>query len=189
MKDCWDRLAREDGFDGIYFFASDDENRGDEYFEPLDAFYNYEPKCAFAQQTKSMYHFFHLCVGAVKKRLNKWIHTSFYPDKRSAKYIYRRIEKGGKVSSKKEYFGIFSDYDDAPRHGREGVVYCKNNIQLFKKCLKAQLEKSEEYNNELLFVTAWNEWGESAYIEPDENNKYGYLEAIREVKASVNGND
>lgn len=97
--------------------------------------------------------------------------------------------KRGKISSKKEYFGIFTDYDDAPRRGREGTVYCKNNIQLFKKCLKSQLEKSEEYNNELLFVTAWNEWGESAYIEPDENNKYRYLEAIREVKASANGDD
>ncbi len=30
-------------------------------------------------------------------------------------------------------------------------------------------------------INAWNEWTESSYLEPDSINKYGYLEAIKEV--------
>ena len=40
-------------------------------------------------------------------------------------------------------------------------------------------KKSCESNKEFLFINAWNEWGESAYLEPDTINKYGYLEIIK----------
>ena len=33
----------------------------------------------------------------------------------------------------------------------------------------------------LITVTSWNEWTESSYLQPDDINGYGYLEALREV--------
>ena len=42
---------------------------------------------------------------------------------------------------------------------------------------KEQIKKKKP----LLFINAWNEWGEGAFLEPDE--KYGYkkLEAIQKA--------
>ena len=37
----------------------------------------------------------------------------------------------------------------------------------------------------MLIIFAWNEWGEGGYLEPDESNKYAYLEAIRSAMENV----
>ncbi|MCQ2497611.1 MAG: glycoside hydrolase family 99-like domain-containing protein [Lachnospiraceae bacterium] len=185
MKKCWDRLAREDGFAGIYLVVGDANNRNRQFFEIVDAFYNYEPQYSFGRQHKSLHNFLHLSIGAIKKKLNKYLGTSFFPDKRSAQYIYRCIEKNDREIEKKVFFGLFANYDDTPRRGIKGVVYTNNKVDMFEKCLEIQLKKSIELDNELLFITAWNEWGESAYLEPDKENGYAYLEAIKRVKSRI----
>ena len=43
------------------------------------------------------------------------------------------------------------------------------------------MKKSEEQNKEYIFLTAWNEWGEGAYLEPDEDNGFAFLEAIKRI--------
>jgi hypothetical protein len=33
----------------------------------------------------------------------------------------------------------------------------------------------------LITVNSWNEWTETSYLQPDDVNGYGYLEAIKRV--------
>ena len=35
--------------------------------------------------------------------------------------------------------------------------------------------------NEKSHGTGWTEWTEGAFLEPDKTNKYGFLEAIKDV--------
>ena len=84
-----------------------------------------------------------------------------------------------KVINKKMIPGAFVDWDNTPRNinGRmfTGVspVKFENYLRLYKyKIMK-------EYNSEFLFINAWNEWAEGAYLEPDTKNGYAYLEALQ----------
>ena len=86
------------------------------------------------------------------------------------------------------YYGCFPGWDNTPRVGKKKdvVKFVDNTVGSFHDYFKKQYNKSIKNNNEFLFINAWNEWGEGAFIEPDQVYKYGYLEAI---KAVVNNED
>jgi len=53
----------------------------------------------------------------------------------------------------------------------------------FKRALQAVRRwlKDRPANQQIATINAWNEWTEGSYLEPDTEQRLGYLEAIREV--------
>lgn len=186
MKACWDNLAKEQGFNGVYIISGDLVGR-DRARTGIDAYYNYEPNHVCSRYYSSWSIQSAVLRAGIVKRINRYFGTTFFPDKRSAKKIYKLIENDNEQCDKKIFLGLFPDYDDTPRRQMKGVVYCNNTPQYFEKCLEKQVKKSKEMGNEFLFITAWNEWGEGAYLEPDEKLGMTYLEIIQRVLRKLNG--
>lgn len=46
---------------------------------------------------------------------------------------------------------------------------------------KAYLDLHPELKAPLITINSWNEWTEGSYLEPDDLNGYGYLEAVKKV--------
>ncbi|SFL03325.1 Glycosyltransferase WbsX [Lachnospiraceae bacterium KH1T2] len=79
--------------------------------------------------------------------------------------------------------GMFPGWDNSPRVGENfKVIFEGNNPGEFEKFFRIQFRRSIEKHNPFIFINAWNEWGEGAFLQPDERYKYGYLEAIKKVK-------
>lgn len=86
----------------------------------------------------------------------------------------------------KTYYGGFVDYDNTPRRGNLGVSAEGVAPTVFGENLYRLSIKNIILGNQWLFINAWNEWGEGNYLEPDERNKFGYLEKVRNVMEKCN---
>lgn len=75
-------------------------------------------------------------------------------------------------------------WDNNPRFRKLRSDIATNNTP---ENFEAALRQAKEYVDThrlpapLITVNSWNEWTETSYLEPDELNGYGYLEAIRRV--------
>ena len=87
------------------------------------------------------------------------------------------------------YFEGFVGYDDTPRRGQEGVVILNDQPEIFERMLERLLWKNKDAGTSLVFLNAWNEWGEGMYLEPDKRYGYAWLEAVRNAKSRVLKNE
>lgn len=77
----------------------------------------------------------------------------------------------------------FPSWDnDARKQGAEGQLsFFESTPELFENWLKALCSNSirdKFYKESFVFINAWNEWCEGAYLEPDCHFGYGYLNAV-----------
>lgn len=78
--------------------------------------------------------------------------------------------------------GAFVDWDNTPRRKNRGQVCTDVTPEKFRKYLSMQIKRARDvYQKDYLFMFAWNEWGESGYLEPDELYGYKMLEAVRDA--------
>lgn len=75
-------------------------------------------------------------------------------------------------------------WDNTARKKDKGVVLDGATPDLYKQWLKdiiIETRNSKNLDDNIIFINAWNEWAEGAYLEPDLKWKYGYLEATRDA--------
>lgn len=81
--------------------------------------------------------------------------------------------------SEKYVPGAFVDWDNTPRWGNAGSLFIGSSPEKFQQYFTGLIQKAKtEYKKDMIFIFAWNEWSEGGYLEPDENNRFGYLQAI-----------
>ena len=182
MIKYWDSRCLENGFQGIYVIeevntfqnkSACKESKGVLEFEPL---YTVTHKRGYLQKFIDKINTVYLNQ---KNKINCNYHYNYG-------VVVRQIIKrrGNKNTNKKRYLGAFPGWDNTPRKKKNGTIYHGNTPGKFQYFLEKQMEKAKELESEFIFVNAWNEWSEGAYLEPDESYQYEYLEAIKKCVIS-----
>lgn len=172
MADCWNKMAKEDGYDGVYFIF---KYRLFADFPDGANLYNYEPHFSAWGNIGTITR----VKNAIVRRLKIEKDIYFYNYDKVWKSL---LENARKHTESNFYHGAFVCYDDTPRRGRNRsrVVLGCTPIK-FEKYLRKLFLISKEQNKEFIFLTAWNEWSEGTYLEPDEHNSYSYLKAVKKA--------
>ena len=79
------------------------------------------------------------------------------------------------------YDMAFLEWDNTARYHEKSTLFVGCNPETFEKWLERIWVHSADRGAELLFLNAWNEWAEGAYLEPDTDYGTAYLEAVLRV--------
>jgi lipopolysaccharide biosynthesis protein/glycosyltransferase involved in cell wall biosynthesis len=105
-------------------------------------------------------------------------------------YDYERASKvlsNPPAVSYRRYASVFPNWDNAPRRGEEAVVLHNSTPEAYEAWLGHAIQRAlhEPLDHRVVFLNAWNEWGEGCHLEPDVRSGRAYLEATRRALAKA----
>ena len=189
MLERWLARAKADGFDGIYFVRMLSVYSDPDWASPLfAAAVEFEPGFAIHNTIPRRYR-----LGRVLKRIcakvvrgtrlaiPKTCLQTFSYGMLVDNIIRRKPPLG---AGTKIFPGVFVDWDNTARRRESGFVMLGWSVKLFERFLEAQMRKAQQTNAPFVFVNAWNEWAEGAYMEPDSENGLAILETVQRITNS-----
>ena len=167
MINFWDELAKQNGFAGMSIAL---QHTGRSWLDRnVEYLFDYEPSHIIAGLGNK------LCY--IKMKITKRVKLRFRYD-----WVWKNILRNAKHNNKHRVFdGGIVAFDDTPRRGEKARILLGSSPEKFYFYLKKLLNICSKRQKEYVFITAWNEWGEGAYLEPDSVDKYAYLEAIKKA--------
>lgn len=180
MVDSFNEWAKEEGFDGVYVISGKTAAGTDSRKDHIDGYYYFEPGFTLKNDLGFAGHFLYNAGTFIRSMRNRLL------GKKIGYVLERRIDGRrilGAIAKRdyadNEFPGLIPDWDNTPRRGYKGLVYTNTSPELFERTLRILRKKVEGNAVDFVFVNAWNEWGEGAFVEPDESRGYAYLEAIK----------
>lgn len=171
MLTYWDELAVKYGLNnGLHIVETMGGKQSQPTSKQSQAVVEFEPSLSLGKDSSLSF----WIKNKLKMLMNKGLYTINYND------VARTSVNRNEVYGKPCYLGCFPGWDNTPRKGNRGVTFNYATPENFYNYLYKQALKMEK--NSFLFINAWNEWAEGAYLEPDTYNGYQFLDAVKKVK-------
>jgi len=188
--DCWDQLAKEQGFEGIHWVAIKSYPMVNEtsIYRLFDAVIKFQPRVFFNEQ-KSQRSTLWKCLQPVLRMLPEAIQIKLAHIKQARaratcfdyEQLWRSIIQDALNDAPPVLQSVAVDWDNTPRYGARSHYLQGASPEVFAAQLEKLTQVEQSKGNDLIFINAWNEWSESAYLEPDQRFGYGYLDVIRDL--------
>jgi lipopolysaccharide biosynthesis protein len=187
MLQVWRKLAPEYGIEGLHFLHVLNT------FEPrtvkgFDGVIELEPTYTISHSMPLSWVVLRYMKGLMRSLTgDSGRLSSRFLDRIDYDMVWKRIlARSPNRHGIRTYLGAFPDWDNSPRRGRRGTVFENSTPERFQNYFLSQLRRTQSGPPEgLIFVNAWNEWAEGAYLEPDKLRGYAYLEAIAHARELV----
>ena len=178
MIEFWNKICKEEGFNGIHIVEELNGFQTKKYATKSKAILKFQPN-----YTEKARNILLEKIDRAKSKLRclrYGVSTSLYFT--SYDRVWKRILKDTKKDSRNNvYPGAFVAWDNTPRKKERGSIYYGATPDKFEYYFSKLVNISSKKKSDFIFINAWNEWAEGAYLEPDKKNKFGYLEVIKRI--------
>jgi lipopolysaccharide biosynthesis protein len=180
--DVWRERARQAGFRDLHLVSVESFQSGlDPKVSGFDAAVEFAPDWRLLPRTQAL-HGAHTRVDAIKQRIRGF--TGRHPKAMSvAVYSYERLVSemlAKPPAAYQRYRCLTPGWDNSPRRKGNPVIFDGATPERYEAWLRALIEvtlRERSGQQRIIFVNAWNEWGEGNHLEPDQRWGRGYLEA------------
>jgi lipopolysaccharide biosynthesis protein/SAM-dependent methyltransferase len=163
----WRSWCRENGIGEIYLAYTQSFEKADPALYGLDGAIEFPPNNS---APPDITHTVTALDGDFQSRIYDWSAVA----RRSENYTPATYDL---------FRSVCPGWDNTARRKGKASVFLHNSPLGFSRWLANAIadtaKRFESPSSRLVFVNAWNEWGEGAHLEPDARNGYAYLEAIR----------
>lgn len=192
MFDLWRKKASEDGIELYIIGIKNHNNNNKDTYAHYDGILKFQPREAYTSHEMSKYNSLnkfdflrHLPEPILNRLRRLYIKThnySIYNSDNVWDIILRNAYKKEFNRNELDVFeSAFFEWDNSSRYGRNARIFTRPADEKLVDYLKELKNKASKFSSPFIFFNAWNEWSESAYLEPDK--KYGYrsLEIIKKI--------
>ena len=171
VLEFWREYVRAQGYGELYIIAvKENMVEKDWLAEGFDAVSEFHPGTLYTN-----------CKN-ITSQLN-YMRNDFCGEVFSYEDIVRK-QKYFKYNYPKLYRAVMPMWDNTARRDNKGMIFHGATPALYKQWLKDVINEEkqrDDLDDCMVFINAWNEWGEGAYLEPDKLYGYAYLEATKEA--------
>lgn len=179
----WNKLATENGLEGIHFVAST------AFKEDIPRFLS----MGFNNVSLDLVRNFFLFNNSPKRytTLKKLLKQTWLQVRRAINGTPKYLEYQAYVDyflsempiDEKIFPSVVPNFDHSPRSGKYGSILLNDSPRKFEQLLYLLFDKliHKKGDSNIVILRSWNEWGEGNYLEPDLKNGLGSLEAIKKV--------
>jgi GT2 family glycosyltransferase len=78
--------------------------------------------------------------------------------------------------------GVMPGWDNTARRQNNGFCFEHSSPEVFQAWLEYVIRQTRQQHHgdeKIVFINAWNEWAEGAYLEPDTRHGHAFLEAVK----------
>jgi hypothetical protein len=170
--EIWRAECKEFGVDEIYLCAAQSFGITNPRPFGLDAAVEFPPHGVVLLECNEG---FHITNPNFRGKIYNYVDVVNYMEKKKAPHY-------------KLFRTVMPSWDNTPRRQNDSHIFANTTPGLYGEWLTSVLEYTDKNllgDERLVFINAWNEWAESAYLEPDRKYGYAYLQATADALASL----
>lgn len=191
--DLWQKLAKENGLEGIHFVGYTANAKGRNQDGRLTLWDTHQAAALYKSVLDKG---FDAVMSSGMARAQSMCHGKFdmllyYISKNTPLPTHNRTDYARLMqhyyvdedSWENVYPTLLPQWDRTPRAGSKTNMLTGATPELFQRTVEEAIRRirGKQGEHQILFLKSWNEWGEGNYVEPDQRFGHGFLEAIRKA--------